>query len=117
MSIPLDGNICLHFVLHFADQLRALIATEACDFSPGRWMDWLWHPHMHGDEVPATPCYGLMAPRSPEEYRQETWWYYAQSGPWVFRGDLWFRSVDHDFRDRCEQVPGTVPIYFFMTGE
>ena len=56
-----------------------------------------------------------MAPQSPEEYRRETWWYYSQSAPGVFKGDLWFYSVDHDFRDKCEHIPGTVPLYF-MTG-
>ena len=40
-----------------------------------------------------------MAPQSPEDYRWETWWYYAQGGPGVFKGDLHFYSVDHDFRE------------------
>jgi hypothetical protein len=29
-----------------------------------------------------------MAPQSPDEYRWETWWYYSQGGPGIFKGDL-----------------------------
>ena len=115
MGSSMGGNICLHFGLDFADELRALIAIEACDYSPGWWLDWLHHPHVHGGEVCATSVYGLMAPQSPEEYRRETWWYYSQGGPGVFKGDLYFYSIDHDFRNTVGKISGKVPIYF-MTG-
>ena len=39
----------------------------------------------------------------------------AQSGPGVFKGDLHFYSVDHDFRDLCRKISGRVPMYL-MTG-
>jgi pimeloyl-ACP methyl ester carboxylesterase len=57
-----------------------------------------------------------MAPQSPDDYRWETWWYYAQGGPGIFKGDLYFYSVDSDFRDQCQKISGKVPIYF-LTGE
>ena len=56
-----------------------------------------------------------MAPQSPDEYKWETWWYYAQGGPGIFKGDLHFYSVDHDFRDLCRKISGRVPMYL-MTG-
>ena len=115
MGSSMGGNICLHLALNFEHDLRALIAVEACDYSPGWWLDWLSNPHIHGGEVCATSVYGLMAPHSPEEYRRETWWYYSQSGPGIFKGDLYFYSVDHDFRGRLDQISGQVPMYF-MTG-
>jgi pimeloyl-ACP methyl ester carboxylesterase len=115
MGSSMGGNICLHLALNFADDIRALIAIEACDYSPGWWLSWLAHPHVHGGEACATSVYGLMAPQSPEEYRRETWWYYAQGGPGVFKGDLYFYSVDHDFREIAGRISGKVPIYF-MTG-
>jgi hypothetical protein len=59
--------------------------------------------------------FGLMAPQSPDEYRWETWWFYAQGGPGVFKGDLYFYSVDHDFRDLCRKISGKVPMYL-ITG-
>jgi len=116
MGSSMGGNICLPISLNFENDVSALIAIEACDHSPGWWIDPLHHPHIHGGEVCATAVFGLMAPQSPEEYRWETWWYYAQGGPGVFKGDLHFYSHDHDFRDLCRKISGKVPIYL-MTGE
>ncbi len=115
MGSSMGGNICLHLALNFEKDVQALIAIEACEYSPGWWLDWLSNPHVHGGEVCATSVYGLMAPQSPEEYRRETWWYYSQSGPGIFKGDLYFYSIDHDFRDLLDKISGQVPIYF-MTG-
>ncbi len=115
MGSSMGGNICLHLALRYSDYFRALIAIEACDYSPGWWLDWLWHAQIHGGEACATAINGLMAPQSPFEYRQETWWYYSQGGPGIFKGDLYFYSVDHDFREDCEKISGKIPVYF-MTG-
>jgi pimeloyl-ACP methyl ester carboxylesterase len=115
MGSSMGGNICLHLALNFEEKVRALIAIEACDYSPGWYISWLHHPHVHGGEACATSVYGLMAPQSPEDYRWETWWYYSQGGPGIFKGDLYFYSVDHDFRGLTDKISGNVPIYF-MTG-
>jgi pimeloyl-ACP methyl ester carboxylesterase len=115
MGSSMGGNICLHLALHHEEKVRALIAIEACDYSPGWFIDWLYHPEVHGGEACGTSVFGLMAPQSPEEYRWETWWYYAQGGPGIFRGDLYFYSVDHDFRQLTEKISGNVPMYL-MTG-
>ena len=115
MGSSMGGNIYMHLARKFSADVRALIAIEACDYSPGWWLDWLSNPHVHGGEACATSVYGLMAPQSPEEYRRETWWYYSQSGPGVFKGDLYFYSIDHDFREAADQLTGDVPMYF-MTG-
>ena len=115
MGSSMGGNICLHLALNFEEKVRALIAIEACDYSPGWYISWLHHPHVHGGEACATSVYGLMAPQSPEDYRWETWWYYSQGGPGIFKGDLYFYSVDRDFRGLTDKISGNVPIYF-MTG-
>ena len=63
----------------------------------------------------ATPCYRLMAPHRPEEYRQETWGVlHAEQVRSLQRGSPVLRA-DHDFRQMCERSPSKVPIYF-MTG-
>jgi len=116
MGSSMGGNICLHLALRFTEELRALIAVEGCDYSPGGFIDWWWHPHVHGGEVAAAAMLDIMAPHSPENYRWETCWYYAQGGPGVFKGDLYFYSVDHDFREGCGEISGKVPMYF-LTGE
>ena len=115
MGSSMGGNVCLPLALHYEDEVSALIAIEACDHSEGWWIDPLAHPHIHGGEVCATAVFGLMAPQSPNEYRWETWWFYAQSGPGVFKGDLHFYSLDHDFRELCRKISGRVPMYM-MTG-
>jgi pimeloyl-ACP methyl ester carboxylesterase len=115
MGSSMGGNICLHLALNFEQRLRALIAIEACDYSPGWFISWLWHPQVNGGEACATSVFGLMAPQSPADYRWETWWYYSQGGPGIFKGDLYFYSVDHDFRRLNDKISGKVPIYF-MTG-
>jgi pimeloyl-ACP methyl ester carboxylesterase len=117
MGSSMGGNVCLPLALNYSSRLRALIGLEGCDYSPGWWIDPLAHPHIHGGEACATSIWGLMAPTSPEDYRREVWWYYSQSGPGVFKGDLYYYSVDHDFRDKalCAKIPGTIPIWF-LTG-
>lgn len=115
MGSSMGGNVCLHIALNFEERVRALIAIEACDHSPGWYISWLEHPHVHGGEACATSIFGLMAPQSPDDYRWETWWYYAQGGPGIFKGDLYFYSVDHDFRELNDKITGNVPMYL-MTG-
>lgn len=115
MGSSMGGNICLHLAENFEAKIRALIAIEACEYSPGWHLDWLHNPQIHGGEACATSVFGLMAPQSPDDYRWETWWYYSQGAPGVFKGDLYFYSVDHDFRGRSERLSGNTPIYF-MTG-
>jgi pimeloyl-ACP methyl ester carboxylesterase len=115
MGSSMGGNICLHLAENYSDQVGSLIAIEACEYSPGWHIDYLRHSHIHGGETAATSVFGLMAPQSPDKYRWETWWYYAQGGPGIFKGDLYFYSKDHDFRGKTEKLSGDVPIYY-MTG-
>lgn len=115
MGCSMGGNICLHLAANYEEKVRALIALEGSEYSPGWYISWLHHPHVHGGEACATSTFGLMAPQSPDEYRWETWWYYSQGGPGVFKGDLYFYSVDHDFRGKTDGITGNVPIYF-LTG-
>jgi pimeloyl-ACP methyl ester carboxylesterase len=42
---------------------------------------------------------GLTAPTAPERYRRETEWVYSQGAPPVFKGDLYYYSVDHDMSE------------------
>lgn len=116
LGCSMGGNVCLPIALNFEEDVRALISVEGCEYSPGWWLQWLHHPHVHGGEACATAIKGLMAPQSPTEYRWETWWYYSQGGPGIFKGDLYYYSVDHDFRGYSEKISGNVPIYF-LTGE
>ncbi len=48
MGQSMGGNICLHLALKYENEFSALIALEACDYSPGWWIYPLHHPHIHG---------------------------------------------------------------------
>ena len=72
---------------------------------------------MHGGEVCAALVSGLIAPQSPSEYRHETLWQYKQSGPGIFKGDLYFYRVDSDLRGKLGGIDtATTPLYL-LTGE
>jgi pimeloyl-ACP methyl ester carboxylesterase len=91
---------------------------EAADFqSPWYDTSWLHRPDVHGGEVCAALVSGLIAPQSPDEFRHETLWQYMQSGPGIFKGDLYFYRVDGDLRDRVQSIDTNVCPLFLLAGE
>ena len=118
LGCSVGGKILLQVALDFPEECRALIALEAADHQqPWYNLDWLHHPRAHGGEVCAALVWDLMAPRSPPERRHEIWWMYAQGGPGVFKGDLYFYRVDSDFRDRVARVDTRRCPLYLLTGE
>jgi pimeloyl-ACP methyl ester carboxylesterase len=118
MGCSMGGRIVLYLAGEFAKELRAVIGLEAADFlQPWYDTNWLYRPDVHGGEGAAGQVSGLIAPQSPDETRWETLWGYMQSGPGVFKGDLYFYRVDADYRDRVTQIDTkTCPVYL-MVGE
>ena len=118
MGCSIGGRIVLNLAIEHAAEFRALIGLEAADFQEP-WYDtsWLHRPDIHGGEVCAALVSGLIAPQSPEAARRETLWQYMQSGPGVFKGDLYFYRVDGDLRDRVARIDTTVCPLFLLTGE
>jgi hypothetical protein len=47
---------------------------------------------------------GGNSPFSPETNRRENWWYYSQSGPGVYQGDVHFYSLDRDAREDIRNI-------------
>src|ERR1700751_5212635 len=47
----------------------------------------------------------------------ETLWAYKQSGPGVFKGDLYFYRVDGDLRGKVETIDTSVCPLYLLTGE
>jgi pimeloyl-ACP methyl ester carboxylesterase len=118
MGCSIGGRIVLNLAIDHAAEFRALIGLEAADFQ-APWYDtsWLNRPDVHGGEVCAALVSGLIAPQSPQASREETLWAYKQSGPGVFKGDLYFYRVDGDLRGRVESIDtGICPLYL-LTGE
>ena len=61
--------------------------------------------------------FGLMSPTSPEPLRRETAWIYSQGAPPVFKGDLYYFSVDHDLRETARNIDTSRVAVYLLTGE
>jgi len=118
MGCSIGGRIVLNLAIEHASMFRALIGLEAADFQTP-WYDtaWLNRPDVHGGEVCAALVSGLIAPRSPPARRHETLWMYKQSGPGVFKGDLYFYRVDGDLRPKIGKIDTSVCPLYLLTGE
>ncbi len=117
MGSSMGGNICLELADWYPDRFRALIGLECGAHSPGFYIDWLDHPQVNTTEVNAYACWGLMAPQSPEQARRETMYLYEQGANGVFKGDLYYYSVDHDYRDKLDQVNAAECPLYVVNGE
>lgn len=104
MGCSMGGAIVLKLAAEHQDELRAIIGLESGAYAPGRYNDFLHHPAIHGGELCASYTYGLNSPLSPEASRRENWWYYSQSGPGVYQGDVYFYSQDWDARDDLRRI-------------
>lgn len=118
MGCSMGGRIVLELAHCHGGALGGVIGLEGADHQQP-WYDttWLHRPDVHGGEVGAALVSGLVAPQSPDEFRWETLWAYMQSGPGVFKGDLYFYREDSDFRDRVAQIDTTRCPVHLLTGE
>lgn len=115
MGSSFGGDVALQLALKRPDRFKAVLPVEAADYSPGFFLDWWRHPHANAAQVCASGVWDLMAPQSPERDRWFTWHYYTQ-GSEVFKGDLYYYSVDHDLRDELEHIDGRKCPVVMMTG-
>ena len=116
MGSSFGGNIALQLALRNPDRFAGVIPVEGADYSPGFYLDWWQHPHANAAQVCASGTWDLMAPQSPEADRWKTWFYYTQ-GSEAFKGDLHFYSVDHDLRDKLDQIDGDRCPVVMLTGD
>jgi len=118
MGCSIGGRIVLNLAIEHAAMFRALIGLEAADYQ-APWYDttWLNRPDVHGGEVCAALVSGLIAPQSPDATRNETLWMYKQSGPGVFKGDLYFYRVDGDLRAKVGGIDTNACPLYLLTGE
>jgi pimeloyl-ACP methyl ester carboxylesterase len=117
MGCSMGGAIVLKLAADFQRELRGIVGLESSAYAPGRYNDYLHHPAIHGGELVASYTYGLCAPSSPETSARENWWYYSQSGPGVYAGDVHFYSVDWDGRDDIKKIDTRLCKVSLLTGE
>jgi pimeloyl-ACP methyl ester carboxylesterase len=120
MGCSMGGRMVIPLAAKYARELRAVIGLEAAYQVQG-WFDntWLHHPDVHGGEICAARVSGLIAPQSPEETCWETLWGYMQSGPGVFKGDLYFYfyRAESVFLDYMARIDTKVCPVYLLTGE
>jgi len=117
MGCSMGGAIVLKLAAEFQHELRGIVGLESSAYAPGRYNQFLHHPAIHGGELVASYTYGLCAPSSPETSARENWWYYSQSGPGVYAGDVHFYSVDWDGREDLKKIDTTICKVSLLTGE
>jgi len=113
----MGGAIVLKLAAEHQDELRGVIGLESAAYAPGRYNEFLHHPAIHGGELCASYTYGLSSPFSPEENRRENWWYYSQSGPGIYQGDVHFYSNDWDAREDLRRIDTGRCQIALLTGE
>jgi len=94
----IGGHLALDLAANHPDVFRAVIGLEAAAATPGAYLEIMNHPRV-SNAFKASLMYGLTAPTAPEQYRRETEWVYSQGAPPVFKGDLYYYSVDHAMSD------------------
>jgi pimeloyl-ACP methyl ester carboxylesterase len=117
MGCSMGGAIVLKVAAEYQDELRGIVGLESAAYAPGRYNEYLHHPAIHGGELCASYTYGLCAPTSPEESRRENWWYYSQSGPGIYQGDVYYYSLDWDVRDDLRRIDTNKCKVSLLTGE
>jgi len=116
MGSSIGGHLAADLALHYPETFRAVIGLEAAAHTPGGYLD-IWHHPRISDEFKASVMFGLMSPTSPEPLRRETAWIYSQGAPPVFKGDLYYFSIDHDLRETARQIDTSRVAVYLLTGE
>jgi pimeloyl-ACP methyl ester carboxylesterase len=113
IGCSIGGRIALHLALEHPERFRAIIGLQA-----GAHVDPYYDLNfLHRPEVAATIVSGLVGPDAPDEERWETLWHYMQSGPGVFKGDLYFYKLDGDIRGRVAGIDTRRCPLFLLSGE
>ena len=117
MGCSIGGRIVLHLAISHPQAFRAMVGI-ACAVSTTPWYDtqWLHRPDVNGGEICAGIVSGLMSPASPESRRQETLWSYMQSGPGVFKGDLFFYRQSQGLSEGVASIDTQACPLFLMSG-
>jgi pimeloyl-ACP methyl ester carboxylesterase len=117
LGCSMGGAIVLKLAAEHQDELTGIVGLESSAYAPGRYNEFLHHPAIHGGELAASYTYGLNSPHSPETNRRENWWYYSQSGPGVYQGDVYFYSLDWDARKDLRRIDTNRCKVALLTGE
>ena len=118
MGCSIGGLLALDLARYHPDRFRAVVGVEPALKVHGKYEDMhhLWHPRV-GSGYKASLMEGLTAPGSPEAFRKETAFVYAQGWPPAFLGDVFFYVVDHDMREEAVNIDTDQVAVHLLSGE
>ena len=116
MGSSMGGQISIDLAAHHPDKFRAVIGVEASIKSPGYYLDTYYHPRISNEAKPAT-MYGLCSPTSPEKYIRETVFGYSQGAPFLFKGDLYYYSMEYNAEPILDRIDTKKVAVYLLTGE
>jgi pimeloyl-ACP methyl ester carboxylesterase len=118
MGCSIGGRLVLHLALKHARRFSALIGLQSgAHVDPYYELEWLHRPDVHAGELSAALMSGLIGPGAPTQHRWETLWHYMQSGPGVFKGDLFFYKLDGDMRGQVSSIRTDECPLYLLSGE
>jgi pimeloyl-ACP methyl ester carboxylesterase len=117
MGCSMGGAIVLQLAAAHADRFRGVVGLESTAFAPKRDIGYLDDPTINAEVVRGEWAEGLQAPGSPDRFTRESWWVYAQGGPGVYTGDLYFYATDWDGRETITEIDTTECAVHLLTGE
>lgn len=117
MGCSMGGAIVLELAYAHAERFRGVVGLESTAFAPTRDIGYLDDPAVNAEVVRAEWADGLQAPGSPDRFTRESWWVYAQGGPGVYTGDLYFYATDWDGREKVADVDTDECSVHLLTGE
>ncbi len=116
IGCSMGGQLAVDLAALHPDRFRAVIGVESSIRSAGYYLDQWYHPRISNEAKPAT-MYGLCAPSSPEPNVRETVFGYSQGAPMVFKGDLYYYSVEYDAEPLLERIDTAKCPLYLLTGE
>lgn len=117
MGCSMGGAIVLELAYAYDDVFRGVVGLESTAFAPKRDIGYLDDPSVNAEVVRGEWADGLQAPGSPDQYTRESWWVYAQGGPGVYTGDLYFYATDWDGRETVADIDTDACSVHLLTGE
>jgi pimeloyl-ACP methyl ester carboxylesterase len=117
MGCSIGGHLAADLAYYHPGVFRAVIALEGALSTPARRnLTPLHHPQI-SNEYRASLMYGITSPKSPEARRCAPAWIYSQGAPGVFKGDLYYYTVDHDLTAQATRIGTTQTRLYVLTGE
>jgi pimeloyl-ACP methyl ester carboxylesterase len=117
LGCSMGGAIVLELAYAHADRFCGVVGVESTAFAPKRDLGYLGDPSINAEVVRGEWAEGLQAPNSPDRFTRESWWVYAQGGPGVYTGDLYFYATDWDGREKIAEIDTDDCAVHLLTGE